>query len=216
MASDTLSLRRTSTGTFRRRMSLTQDALLVVSSAVFCYVHARAVVADSTWTSIPFAIEQAILVALFLSRRRSSETSTRPVDWVFATIGGWGPLVLQVHPSAGELMRMGGIAVQTVGLALSCVGFVWLGKSFGIVAANRGVKTSGPYRIVRHPIYASHTLTLLGFAVANLWWGNVVIVALVLTGQLFRMVAEERVLTATDEYRAYAREVRWRLVPGVF
>lgn len=201
---------------WRRWLSFAQDALLVLSAVLFCYMHVRAVAVDHTWTSMPFAIEQAILVVLFVTRRRDAGTSNRMIDWVFATIGAWGPLVLQVHPTAGEVMRAGGIAIQTCGLVLSCVGFLWLGKSFGIVAANRGLKTSGPYRFVRHPIYASHTVTLLGFAVANLWWFNVVIVGIVLTGQLFRMAAEERVLTATDEYRAYAREVRWRLVPGVF
>lgn len=216
MASDTPGTAQRDISPWRRRLSFTQDALLVVTGAWFCYVHAHAVVAHQTWTSLPFAIEQAIYVTLFLSRRRSRQTSHHPSDWVFATIGGWGPLVLQLHPSTSEVMRVSGIAVQTIGLVLSCVGFMWLGKSFGIVAANRGLKTSGPYRFVRHPIYASHTVTLLGFAVANLWWFNVVIVGIVLTGQLFRMAAEERVLTATDEYRAYAREVRWRLVPGVF
>jgi hypothetical protein len=31
-----------------------------------------------------------------------------------------------------------------------------LGRSFGIVATNRGIQTGGLYRIVRHPIYAAY------------------------------------------------------------
>ena len=84
------------------------------------------------------------------------------------------------------------------------------------IAANRGLKVNGPYRLVRHPIYFAHFLTLGGFVVANMSALNVGLAAAVLVCQLLRMSAEERVLESSAEYATYRRQVRWRLIPGVY
>ncbi len=197
-----------------RLLSPVQDGLLVGFSLLFCYMHVTKVL-DGTWTSAPFALEQGLLVGMFLVRRRSRHTSDRPLDWLVAT-GGWLPLVLQPHESGNELALSTGIALQWLGLSLTCVGFLYLGKSFGVVAANRGVKVKGPYRVVRHPIYATHTFTLVGFLLANLHPFNVALIVVIMTCQLLRIRAEERVLGESEDYREYAARVRWRLVPGLY
>ena len=38
-----------------------------------------------------------------------------------------------------------------IGLYVQISGKLILGRSFGLIAANRGIKVAGPYRIVRHP-----------------------------------------------------------------
>ena len=50
-------------------------------------------------------------------------------------------------------------------IALASLGT--LGRSFGIVAANRGVKTRGPYRLVRHPAYFGYLMSYLGYVAEN-------------------------------------------------
>ena len=80
---------------WHRRGAMAQDAGLVVLSALFFYVNARQVIVAHSFTSVFFAAEQGVLVVVFLTRRRSTVTSTRVRDWVFATIGGWLPLVLR-------------------------------------------------------------------------------------------------------------------------
>ena len=52
-----------------------------------------------------------------------------------------------------------------------------LGRSFGIVAANRGVVSSGPYRLVRHPIYLGYLVTHAGFLLSNMSARNVLVYA---------------------------------------
>ncbi|MBI5949802.1 MAG: isoprenylcysteine carboxylmethyltransferase family protein [Chloroflexi bacterium] len=201
---------------WRRRGSMLQDALLVCISAVFLYVHATRVVADGAYGSVPFAVEQALLVWMFLTRRRSVATSTRVFDWLAATGGGWLPFFLQPQdglPAAAEII---GTAVQVAGLTCTIICFTYLGKSFGIVAANRGLKTHGPYGLVRHPIYVSHSITMTGFLIANFHPVNVAMLAVITACQLLRIRAEERVLTDTADYAAYRAVVRWRLLPGVF
>jgi protein-S-isoprenylcysteine O-methyltransferase Ste14 len=101
------------------------------------------------------------------------------------------------------------------GLLINLWSKLALCRSFGVVAANRGVKTSGPYAFVRHPMYAGYLLVQIGFLMSNptLWNATVYSVALVL--QILRMRAEERILVQDPAYLKYAGEVRFRLLPGV-
>ncbi len=201
---------------WKRRASYLQDAILVVVSAVFLYVHARHVFVDGSITSVGFALEQAVLVGIFLFRRRSQATSTRPSDWLVAAVGGW--LSFAFQPQTGAPLALGatGTAVQFAGLLMAAGGFLYLGRSFGIVAANRGLKVRGPYRLVRHPIYLAHLVTSTGFLIANFHPINLALYTIVLVAQLLRIRAEERVLTETAEYDAYRATTRWRIIPGLY
>lgn len=197
-----------------RRASMLQDATLVVVSGLFFSVHGLRV-ADGHLASVPFAAEQALLVGMFLTRRRSIATSTRPLDWVVAT-GGWLPLLMRPAAGGPEPAFLAGTAMQMAGLGLTCVAFLYLGRSFGVVAANRGLKVNGPYRLVRHPIYFSHFVTTSGFLLANFTAWNLAAYVGMAVCQVMRIEAEERVLSETGAYAAYRARVRWRLLPGVY
>jgi protein-S-isoprenylcysteine O-methyltransferase Ste14 len=85
--------------------------------------------------------------------------------------------------------------------------------------AERGhrVVSDGPYRLVRHPMYAGAILWLVGTPLLlGSWWG-VAAVPLLVGGVAARIVGEERMLCAAlPGYQAYARRVRFRLIPGVW
>ena len=74
-------------GPWTRRLSYAQDASLVCLSALFFYVHATHAVEARSIGNVFFALEQGLLVGVFLTRRRTDTTSTRPWDWFVATIG---------------------------------------------------------------------------------------------------------------------------------
>jgi len=196
-----------------RRGNYVQDALLVVVSAIFFYYQALGA-SDGSLVNAGFAAEQAILVAMFLTRRRSRATSSRPFEWLVAS-GGWLPLLARPHEAEGPLALAGAI-LQAGGLGLTCAAMLSLGRSFGVVAANRGLKVHGLYRFVRHPVYLAHSVTFVGFFMANPTPWNAFVGIATLACQVFRMSAEERVLAATSEYDDYRRHVRWRLLPGVY
>jgi protein-S-isoprenylcysteine O-methyltransferase Ste14 len=200
---------------WNRRLSYLQDALLICVSALFVWTHASFAYENRNVASVFFAVEQAFLVVMFLTRRRTNTTSARPSDWFVATVGGWLPLALRPHGGSAAAEAIGA-TVQVVGLSCVLVCFSALGKSFGVVAANRGLKQHGPYSIVRHPIYVSHFITMTGFVIANLWWVNVGLVGTVMLFQVLRIRAEERVLLLTADYDAYRTQVRWRLIPLIY
>lgn len=201
---------------FQRRFSYAQDAFLVVLCAAFAWSHGNAFIEHGRITSAPLAIEQTILVALFLGRRHSRHTSDKASDWIVAGVGTWGALALRPWGTAPALAGGIGIGIQLAGLSLAAVAFMNLGRSIGIVAASRGLKTGGLYRLVRHPIYTGHILTHAGFILANPHPWNASMAVVVFIGLILRIRAEERLLTDTDEYTAYKERVRWRLCPGIY
>lgn len=196
-------------------LSVAQDLLLLVVAGLFFTAYGRDVVETPSVTGLGLAVEQALLVWLFLTRRRSRATSTRLFDWVVAS-GSWLTLLLRPADPGFTYGAALGTATQVAGLAVTCIAFFYLGRSFGIVAANRGLKINGPYRFVRHPVYVGHTITATGFVIANPSALNLTLLVLVTVCQVLRIRAEERLLTETDEYAAYAARVRWRLVPGLY
>jgi protein-S-isoprenylcysteine O-methyltransferase Ste14 len=131
------------------------------------------------------------------------------------TAGRWGwssvPLRLQI---------LGGI-----GLVLSMAGVYWVMANNPFLAqtvriqTERGhrVVTTGPYRIVRHPMYAD---TLYFFWATPLlldsWWAFIpTVLAMVVLS--IRTALEDRTLQAElPGYRKYARQVKYRLIPGIW
>ena len=79
------------------------------------------------------------------------------------------------------------------------------------------VVTTGPYALVRHPMYAGALLLFVGVPLLlGSWYG--LAAALVMIALLVaRIVMEERTLTnELPGYREYAERVRWRLIPGIW
>ena len=91
-----------------------------------------------------------------------------------------------------------------------------LGRSFGLIPANRGIVSTGLYRLVRHPIYLGYLITHVAFVAANPTLWNLALLLTADIALLARAVCEERTLARDDAYRQYQTRVRWRVVPGLF
>ena len=106
--------------------------------------------------------------------------------------------------------------ISCAGLLVVIAGKIVLGRSFGIAPANRGVVISGPYTLVRHPIYAGYLLSHVAFACAYPTAWNLSILAATDVALVLRALCEERVLRNDRTYQLYCNRVAWHLVPGVF
>ena len=106
-----------------------------------------------------------------------------------------------------------GYFVQTSGIAISIIGLVSLNRSFGLVAAHRGIVSRGLYRFVRHPLYFSYEVSILGFIINNFSFYNIALSLVHLCCQLQRIKYEEDLLNEDETYRQYAIKTKWRLIP---
>lgn len=163
-----------------------------------------------------FFLEQAWFVALFLIRRPPRVVTERAGAWLLAAGGTFGGLLLRpqgAHPQWGV---QAGLGLQLLGLALAVASLATLGRSFGLVAADRGLVTRGPYAVVRHPVYVAYLLIQCGYVLQAVSVRNIAVLAVAAGCNAGRAICEERVLAGRPDYAAYRKHVRRRLLPGVW
>lgn len=79
------------------------------------------------------------------------------------------------------------------------------------------VVDTGPYAIVRHPMYAAAVVYLAGMPLLLGSWYGLLVVPLMVAAMAPRAVLEERLLERElPGYAEYTRRVRYRLIPGVW
>jgi protein-S-isoprenylcysteine O-methyltransferase Ste14 len=85
------------------------------------------------------------------------------------------------------------------------------------MAAEQRVISTGPYAWVRHPMYATALILLLGIPVAlGSWWGVLIVIA-ILPVLIWRLVDEEGFLVRNlPGYADYRERVPYRLVPLIW
>jgi protein-S-isoprenylcysteine O-methyltransferase Ste14 len=109
-----------------------------------------------------------------------------------------------------------GLVTVTVAAVLSLASLLSIGRHFGIRPALRGLVTRGPYRLVRHPMYLAYVIGDIGY---NLQEWNLGTVLLVLAGWaslVYRIYAEERIISQDPAWPRYVARVRYRLLPGIW
>jgi methanethiol S-methyltransferase len=83
-------------------------------------------------------------------------------------------------------------------------------------ASPDAIKVAGPFRVVRHPIYLGWILMV--FAAPTLTVNRLLFAVITSLYLVLAIPWEEKSLVAAhgDQYRAYQRSVRWRVVPGIW
>ena len=167
--------------------------------------------------SLGVTIFYLIMTWLFLFRRPSQNTSTDWKHWIFALSATWLPFFLQIGPKVvSPTLHYVAVMIQYISLVLMIIAIATLGKSFGIIAACREVKTSGMYSWVRHPLYTTEMLFVLALIVQHASPLNIAIFILILGCVVCRMQEEEAILGYDPTYSEYLIKVKYRLLPFVY
>ncbi len=185
-------------------------------AAFFAEATLRAYLQTHRPLGVAYFAEQMWVVAAYLIRRPARTVSRRWGDWLLAFGGTFGGVLFRpvgAHPPWGVTT---GLAFQLVGLAICVASFLTLGRSFGFVAADRGLVQRGPYAVVRHPIYASYLLLQFGYVLQSISLRNALVMMFASGCNVGRAIVEDRLLATNEEYSAYRGQVRWRLLPGVW
>lgn len=161
-------------------------------------------------------VAETITVLLVIFARAPQVRATDPLSLVLTFCATYYFLLIALQPGAELAPKWMGVTLQVAGIALQLTAKMFLGRSFGLLPANRGVVTTGPYRLVRHPIYLGYFIAHMGYLLYAFTPANVAVFTALYGLQAARILREERVLCRDERYLRYATAVRWRLLPGVF
>jgi protein-S-isoprenylcysteine O-methyltransferase Ste14 len=224
-------------------MSLTSRAwlalaVLAIVMGILLFVPAGTVHYWQAWVYLSIFIGAAALTTIYLLRqdpalleRRMSGgpmAETRATQKLIMTATSLGFIALLVVSALDDRYGWSNMPtwVTVAGDALVAVGFYFIflvyrentftAATIQVVAGQKVIST-GPYAIVRHPMYASGSLYLLGTPLALGSYRGFIPIAVMLPFLIWRLFDEERMLRdALPEYRDYERKVRHRLVPHIW
>ncbi|MBJ9594344.1 MULTISPECIES: methyltransferase family protein [Burkholderia] len=167
-------------------------------------------------TLILLLVSAVLTVGMSAFAKLPKQRDWHPVAVCFSLGGSFYCLTYQLTASTQLIPEWAGGTWQIIGIAWQLFAKLSLGRSFGLLPANRGVVSTGAYRFMRHPIYTGYLLSEIGFLLANFSTRNLVTIGVWMLLQIGRISMEERVLSEDADYRAYKATVRYRLIPGVF
>jgi protein-S-isoprenylcysteine O-methyltransferase Ste14 len=211
-------------------LSAVMGLLLFVPAGSVRYWHAWVYLAIFTGASALVTLDLMRRDTALLERRLRGGplAEKRPAQKRIMVFTLFGFLALLVVPALDYRFGWSAVPLASViaGNALVAIGFfviflVYRENSFTAatiqLAEGQKVISTGPYAIVRHPMYAGGTLYLIGTPLAlGSYWGLAAVAAM-LPILIWRLLDEERFLAADlPGYPQYQRQVRYRLVPFVW
>lgn len=160
----------------------------------------------------------ALLVWIYVTRSAASLTTKSLPAKIIALAATFMPFtfpLLNGHAQSGIVILMISSLILLIGMVFTMVALATLGKSFSLIPQTRKLVTTGPYRLVRHPVYVGEIVGGLGLVV---WAASIpkTLVFLLLVGcEVYRALQEEKLLSeAFAEYPEYASKTA-RFIPGL-
>lgn len=193
----------------------------------------------AAWLYLGLYLSFAVPVMIWLFHRnpallaeRLDWTKRAPKRWDRALMAGLIPVFVALYVVAGLDFRFGWSRVP---LAPRVVAFALMGGFYAVLTlvlrenthlsrvvevhpeAGHRVVTTGPYAVVRHPMYAGYVAWLFGVPVGLGSWPALIPGVVLAVAIVVRTVLEDRTLhVELPGYRDYAARVRFRLVPGLW
>ena len=159
-----------------------------------------------------------LLSILFIIRLSPIKKAKGILPRVLAVAGTFSMTLVTFFPRANLSLTQTVIAslLSLVGTGLSIFAMAHLGRSFSVMAEARRLVTSGPYRIMRHPLYVFESVASLGILFQFFSFYSVLIYLGHCFLQLQRMKKEEAVLEGVfPEYQTYKLRTA-RVIPGLY
>jgi protein-S-isoprenylcysteine O-methyltransferase Ste14 len=159
-----------------------------------------------------------LLAAATILRARPTGKARGLEPRISAMIGAFLVYAIPLFPrrELPVIAEMVSTLLVLFGSAAAIYTLLQLGRSFSLMAEARRLVTSGPYRLVRHPLYLAEELAVIGISMQFFSLSTAFVLAVQIAFQLRRMHNEEAVLAESfPEYAAY-RQRTARLLPGIY
>lgn len=162
----------------------------------------------------------ALVIILYFIRRSAISTSRSHVTNFIAIVASFGPFFtlpfLGKPPSVTQGMLLVANLVITSGIVLSIYSVCSLGRSFSIIPQARKLIQSGPYRVVRHPLYLGELISVFGIVLAGVTIPKITLYFVLVVCQVYRAFQEEKLLSSVfPEYKEYCLKTA-RFIPLLF
>jgi len=187
--------------------------VLAVLSAIplFSYFHQNVSASSLAIVNQVLATMLSALQVFLTVRRLPPKGTAQGIEPRVTSVAGTFLVIVAMFLTpalASEAAQMVALCLIFIGLVGSVFCLYWLGRSFSIMATARQLVTSGPYSIVRHPLYICEATTILGMILSHFSALMVALGAFQFLLQYRRARNEEGILRETfPEYEAYARRV---------
>jgi protein-S-isoprenylcysteine O-methyltransferase Ste14 len=162
-------------------------------------------------------LELSILAVTMVTRHPPTRVTRNPWFWALAFVATyWGTLTSHIYDKGERLLPVWiTLSISVLSFILAIWARLSLGRNIGFVPAERRIVSTGTYAYIRHPIYTSIFLGMLALDLADFSWRNVALDVVWLVLWIVKSRVEEFFLSASPEYAAYTKRVRWRWIPGV-
>jgi len=172
-----------------------------------------------TLTDWIYLLQHILVLAIALTRPspKAQDRSLLSSAAVVVAYGySYGQVIYLSWVPGNPAWPAAGLVLVTFAAGLSLASLLTLGRLFGIRPALRGLATSGPYRIVRHPMYLSYMIADIGYNLQEWNFGTILLMLVGWASLLYRIYAEERILSQDPRWPQFVASVRYRLIPGLW
>lgn len=160
----------------------------------------------------------SLIILLYFLRSPARSTSKSHVTNSIAIVATSIPFAL---PFLGkpvlnkpEILLVANVII-IISIVLSIYALGSLGKSFSIIPQARKLIKTGPYRVIRHPLYVSELIGVFGLVLTGLTVLKIAMFLLFVVLQAYRAFQEEKLLANIfPEYKQYSSKTT-RFIPGI-
>lgn len=161
-------------------------------------------------------VGEIVTICIYLFSRFPKATRIDGISLVSTFVATFYFYFILLEPRPAVVPVFVSNSIQLSGILLQITSKAFLGRSFGLLPANKGVVVNGPYQLVRHPIYLGYLIGHIGFLLGSFSVYNLSMFMALYFFQCIRIYREEGLLKNDPAYSDYTLKTRYRLIPFIW